>query len=175
MTPRLRIFAVRLAAAAMLLIVPTACLGPDSGAKSPLYSNLAEVAGDLDETAARDMINAYRANNGLGPVALDDRLNALARGYAGDLATAASKGARIDPDGKLDTRLISAGYETAEVSESVSAGYHTLAEAFSGWRDSGPHRETMLYAPAQDLGIAAVYLPGTKYKVYWVLVMAKPA
>jgi len=24
--------------------------------------------------------------------------------------------------------------------ENVSAGYHTLAEAFSGWRDSPPHR-----------------------------------
>ncbi len=175
MNTRFRVLAARLAAALALLVVPTACLGPDSGVKSPLYSNLAEIAGDLDEEAASDMINAYRANNGLGPVALDDRLNALARGYAGDLATAASKGARIDPDGKLETRLIAAGYETNEVSESVSAGYHTLAEAFSGWRDSGPHKDTMLFAPAQDMGIAAVYLPGTKYRVYWVLIMAKPA
>lgn len=175
MTLDARVVAVRLSVAAALLVAPAACLGPDSGAKSPLYSNLAEVAGDLDETAARDMINAYRANNGLGPVAIDDRLNALARGYARDLATAASKGARITPDGKIETRLTAAGYQSTDVSESVSAGYHTLAEAFSGWRDSGPHRETMLYAPAQELGIAAVYLPGTKYKVYWVLIMAKPA
>jgi hypothetical protein len=25
------------------------------------------------------------------------------------------------------------------------------------------------------MGIAAAYLPGTKYRVYWVLIMAKPA
>jgi hypothetical protein len=28
--------------------------------------------------------------------------------------------------------------------ENVGAGYHTLADAFSGWRDSPPHRANML-------------------------------
>jgi len=168
-------FRLRLAVALALPAVLAACFGPDTSSRPPLYSNLAEVAGDLDEAVARDMINAYRANNGLPPVQLDDRLNALARGYARDLAEAAGRGAQIRPDGKLSARLASAGYQSAEVSESVSAGYYTLAEAFSGWRDSEPHRKTMLFSSARDMGIAAVYLPGTKYKVYWVLVMAKPA
>jgi len=168
-----RVPVLRLALGAALLVAPAACMGP-ANEPSPLYANLAEVAGDLDEEAARDMINAYRANNGLGPVRLDDRLNALARAYGRDLAAAASKGATIDPDGKLEARLLSSGYAAAEVSESVSAGYHTLAEAFSGWRDSGPHRETMLFKPARDMGIAAVYHTGTKYRVYWVLIMASP-
>jgi len=153
----------------------SACLGPDTSSKPPLYRNLAEVSGDLDEAAARDMINAYRANNGLAPVALDDRLNALAQAYARELAAEAGTGASIRPDGKLDTRLAGAGYQQAEVKESVTAGYYTLAEAFSGWRDSPPHREVMLLPSARDLGIAAVYRSGTKYKVYWVLVMAEPA
>lgn len=164
----------RWASLALVLVLP-ACLAPETASKPPLYQNLAEVSGDLNEAAARDMINAYRSNNGLGPVVLDDRLNALARGYARDLAAEAGKGAAIRPDGKLDARLVTAGYAQSDVKESVTAGYYTLAEAFSGWRDSPPHRDVMLLPEAQDLGIAAVYLPNTKYKVYWVLVMARPA
>lgn len=160
--------------ALFLPLATAACLGPSSAEKPPLYQNLAETTSDLDEAAARDMINAYRANNGLAAVALDTRLTALADAYARDLAADAGRGTAITPDGKLDARLAAAGYAQAGVSESVSAGYYTLAEAFSGWRDSGPHRDTMLMASAQDMGIAAAYRPGTKYKVYWVLVMAAP-
>jgi uncharacterized protein YkwD len=56
--------------------------------------------------------------------------------------------------------------------ENVSAGYHTLAEAFSGWRDSPPHRENMLNSGVTNLGIAASYAPNTKYKVFWTLILA---
>ncbi|MEJ8570271.1 CAP domain-containing protein [Microbaculum marinum] len=152
-----------------------ACGGPETASRPPMYQNLAEVSGDLDEAEALKIINAYRANNGVGPVALDDRLTALARVYARDLATKAGASPTIRPDGKLDARLAAAGYSQAEVEESVTAGYYTLAEAFSGWRDSAPHRAAMLMPAATDMGIAAAYLANTKYKVYWVLVMAKPA
>ena len=55
--------------------------------------------------------------------------------------------------------------------ENVSAGYHTLAEAFSGWRDSPPHNRNMLEPKMRRMGIAAAYAPDTKYKVFWALVM----
>jgi len=58
--------------------------------------------------------------------------------------------------------------------ENIGAGYHTLAEAFSGWRDSGPHRANMLLAGATRIGIAAIYTPTSKYKVYWALILAAP-
>ena len=58
--------------------------------------------------------------------------------------------------------------------ENISAGYHTLAEAFSGWRDSPPHRANMLNRGVARLGIAAVYAPGSKYKVFWALILAGP-
>ena len=46
-----------------------------------------------------------------------------------------------------------------------------LREAFSGWRDSPPHRANLLTPGVTRLGIAAVYAPGSKYKVFWALVM----
>ena len=98
----------------------------------------------------------------------------LAKGYAASLAGNARTNRNVQPDGKLRARLQSAGYQAADVDESVTAGYHTFAEAFSGWRDSPPHRKTMLMKNATEMGIAAAYAPNTRYKVYWVLVMAQP-
>ena len=74
----------------------------------------------------------------------------------------------------LPARLKAAGYVAGVAAENIGAGYHTLAEAFSGWRDSPPHRANMLLKNATRLGIAAVYAPNSKYKVFWSLILAAP-
>ena len=77
-----------------------------------------------------------------------------------------------DVKGPLAKRLGASGYPAKAAVENVSAGYHTLAEAFSGWRDSPPHRANMLNRDVTKLGIAASYAPNTKYKVFWTLILA---
>jgi len=81
---------------------------------------------------------------------------------------------KLDHDVKapLPKRLQAAGYKATIAVENVSAGYHTLAEAFSGWRDSPPHRANMLRMGVTKMGIAASYAPNTKYKVFWTLILA---
>ncbi len=69
-------------------------------------------------------------------------------------------------------RLAGAGIKAPAVN--LSAGYHTMAEAFSGWRESPQHNRTMLAPGATRLGIATAYAPGSKYKVYWALILAGP-
>jgi uncharacterized protein YkwD len=71
-------------------------------------------------------------------------------------------------------RLNGGGYRARTAAENIGAGYHTLAEAFSGWRDSPPHRANMLLSGATRMGIAAVYAPKSKYKVFWALILAAP-
>ena len=51
----------------------------------------------------------------------------------------------------------------------------TLAEAFSGWRDSPSHRANMLHDGVTRMGIATAYAPASRYKVFWSMVLAKPA
>ena len=75
---------------------------------------------------------------------------------------------------EFSDRLRAKGYKARSAAENISAGYHTLAEAFSGWRDSPPHRANMLLKGATRMGIAAVYAPNSKYKVFWALIMAAP-
>jgi uncharacterized protein YkwD len=71
-------------------------------------------------------------------------------------------------------RMRTSGLDSTVTAENIGAGYHTLAEAFSGWRDSPPHRANMLLTGATRMGIAAVYAPGSKYKVFWALILAGP-
>jgi uncharacterized protein YkwD len=135
-----------------------------------MYINMATAGAKLDPVAAASMISLYRQNNGLGAVAVDPELMKLAEQQSQVMASRN----KLDHDVKapLAQRLNASGYPTTLAVENVSAGYHTLAEAFSGWRDSPPHRENMLKKGVTKLGIAASYAPNTKYKVFWALILA---
>jgi uncharacterized protein YkwD len=136
------------------------------------YVNLAQPGAKLDAAAAASMISGYRANNGLGEVSLDPKLMELAEAQAALMA----KRDKVDHNaGKpFVKRLKASGYDAKHAAENIGAGYHTLAEAFSGWRDSAPHRANMLLNGATRMGIAAVYTSASKYKVYWALILAEP-
>jgi uncharacterized protein YkwD len=113
------------------------------------------------------MISAYRSNNGAAPLVIDPELQRLAETEAAAMA-ASDRPSKSQTVRAAVTRL---GYDGADAN--LSAGYHTLAEAFSGWRDSPPHRAVMLSPEATRMGIATAYAPGSKYKVYWALLVAK--
>jgi uncharacterized protein YkwD len=168
---------VRLAVTLLALVSALAALGGCAETYVPkgepsFYRNLAQPGAELDAAAAASMISGYRANNGLRAVALDPELMRLAQAQAEVMA----KRDKLDHSaGKpFVQRLKASGYDARTAAENISAGYHTLAEAFSGWRDSSPHRANMLLAGATRMGIAAVYTPASKYKVYWSLIVAEP-
>ncbi|HEY1472578.1 MAG TPA: CAP domain-containing protein [Pseudolabrys sp.] len=141
-------------------------------AEPSFYRNLAQPGAQLDAAAAASMISGYRTNNGLPAVTLDPELTRLAEAQAATMA----KRDKLDHNaGKpFVARLKASGYDAKRAAENIGAGYHTLAEAFSGWRDSDPHRANMLLAGATRIGIAAIYTPSSKYKVYWALILAEP-
>jgi uncharacterized protein YkwD len=144
---------------------------PPSG-EPTFYQNLAQPGAALDADAARSMISGYRTNNGLGAVTLDPALMKLASEQA-EIMAARDK---LDHAAgrPFQERIKNSGFDAVVAVENISAGYHTLAEAFSGWRDSPPHRANMLNRDVTRMGIAAVYAPNSKYKVFWALVLAAP-
>jgi uncharacterized protein YkwD len=144
---------------------------PPTISEPSFYRNLA-AGGELDPQAAAAMISNYRTNNGLPAVALDPALMRMAEEQA--RAMAARNKLDHDVAGSFRARIMRSGFDAGAAAENISAGYHTMAEAFSGWRDSPHHRANMLLKPATRMGIAAVYAPGTKYKVFWALVLAAP-
>ena len=121
----------------------------------------------VDAAMARDMISAYRGNNGLGRLTLDP----------GSPGRRAGGGRRHGPRrqaelGRMPSRRASPATGFAAPAANLSAGYHTLAEAFSGWRESPQHNRVLLDPKATRIGIATAYAPNSKYKVYWALAVA---
>lgn len=161
--------------AALLLLAGCGAVIPDreppSGEPS-FYRSLVQPGAQLDAEAARSMISGYRRNNGLSAVALDDRLMRIAAEHA--RAMAARNQLDHTVGGRsFNDRMRASGFDAASAGENIGAGYHTLAEAFSGWRDSPGHRRNMLRTGATHIGIAAVQAPNSKYKVFWCLVLAR--
>ncbi len=74
----------------------------------------------------------------------------------------------------FNARLRGAGYR-------ARARPRTFRPAITRWRkhspagaNSAPHRQNMLLNGATRMGIAAVYAPKSKYKVFWALILAQP-
>jgi uncharacterized protein YkwD len=136
------------------------------------YQSMATADAKVDAKAAASMISGYRRNNGLGIVTLDDTLMRMAEEQA--RAMASKNKFEHDAAGPFAQRVKRSGFDAKIAVENIGAGYHTLAEAFSGWRDSPPHRANMLHSGVTKMGIAAAYSPNTKYKVFWALILAAP-
>lgn len=169
---------IRLPAAAIGcgLVIAAATLAGCAGDNNPpaglpsFYQSLATADARLDAGAAQSMISGYRTNNGLGAVVIDPELMRL----AGEQAHAMATRDKLDHDvwRPFQVRIRGSHFDANVAVENIGAGYHTLAEAFSGWRDSPPHRANMLNRSVTKMGIAAVYAPQSKYKVFWSLILA---
>jgi uncharacterized protein YkwD len=165
------------ALAACGLALALAALGGCTDSAPPpgqptFYKDLAQPDAVLDAEAAQSLISSYRGSNGLAPVTIDPELMRLAAAQAQAMA---AKG-RLDHDvgQPFQERVRKSGFDASVAVENIAAGYHTLAEAISGWRDSPPHRANMLNASVTRMGIAAVYVPKSKYKLFWSLILAAP-
>jgi len=160
-----------------LLLIGVAALaacanGGDIPAQPSFYRSLATAGVEVDGAAAQSMISGYRKNNGLGAVTIDPELMRLAAEQSRAMAQRDKLDHSVSRDFK--DRIAGSGFDAKVAVENIGAGYHTLAEAFSGWRDSPPHRANMLNANVTRMGIATAYAPASKYKVFWTLILAAP-
>ena len=164
------------ARAITLCALTAGLIGCSSEYKPPgqpsFYRSMAAANAQLDAAAAASMISGYRRNNGLNPVTLEPQLMIMAEAHARAMASRNKLDHNVG--GQFNERVRRSGYDAKVAVENIGAGYHTLAEAFSGWRDSPPHRANMLHSGVTKMGIAAAYAPGSKYKVFWALVLAAP-
>jgi uncharacterized protein YkwD len=160
-------------ASALCLLLPLlAACAPEPAARpaqNVIYASLGAPSAQLNSPAARDLINGYRRNNGLGPLELHPALMAQAERQADAMATKGdiSVGARSD----IKARLAGAGLSVSHVRESVSAGYFTIADAFSGWRGSPDHNATLKLTSGKRLGLAATHRPGSRHNIYWAVIV----
>lgn len=155
-----------LLASALAAVGLSACVEAPRPSQPAFYRDLGSAGAQVDATEARAMISAYRINAGLGALVLDPALTEAAKAEARAMA-AADKPAQAEA---VKARLARAGQPGVDAN--LSAGYRRLAEAFSGWRDSPQHDRVMKAPGARRMGIATAYAPGSKYQVYWALIVA---
>ncbi len=157
--------------ASMLFALMLALAGCAQSIEPGIYANLASSNAQLDAEEARGIINDYRQSRGLSPLALDPLLMAEANAHSRDMAFQDKAGQDVSTRGDFDERLENAGIRRSTTAENVGAGYHTIAQAFSGWRGSPNHDATLLLEEGRLMGIAASYNALSKYKVFWTLIV----
>jgi uncharacterized protein YkwD len=123
---------------------------------------------DPVEQEFMDILNEYRADNGLGAVIVDADIQEAAEWMSGDMG---EKGyfSHTDSLGRSPwTRMCDFGYcHNTWKGENIAAGYQTAQAVFNAWRDSPGHNANMLGENYRVIGIARVYTAGSPYGYYW--------
>lgn len=127
------------------------------------YVDLARSGTALDPQTSTTIINGYRTNLGLPPLAWDPALAEQARGEAGRLAAR----------GELSGEAVQGTRPVRGLKRSVSGGYHSFADAFSGWRGSPAHDSVLRTPRGKRYGIGVVARPESRHRVYWVVLVAE--
>jgi uncharacterized protein YkwD len=128
----------------------------------------------LNADRARDLVNAYRKQNGLKPLQLNANLTEAAKAHSRDLA----KWDRISHFGSDGSnpwdRVKRSGYNARLAAENVGTGQVSFEEVLKGWKDSPGHNKNLLLADATHMGIALVHEQKTEFKTFWTLVLGAP-
>lgn len=113
-------------------------------------------------------VSAYRRAHGLGAVKTDGALTAAAQRQASAMARADT--VSHDIAGSFASRM--AGLTRSASAENVAAGKPTFAATMQQWKDSSGHKRNLLMAGATRLGVASATNAASRYKTFWVLIIA---
>ncbi len=122
-----------------------------------------------------DLINQTRASYGLPPYQIDTRLNQAARRHGLDMALNNFTG-HIGSDGSTPRqRMTEAGYNWQIGGEIIGWGFSGNHQAMlNWWMNSDIHRQMILSPNYEDFGLIFVDLPGSTWRYYYTVKMAKP-
>lgn len=114
-----------------------------------------ESAEYADETAAQmlALVNACRAENGLAPLVLSDRLSAVASAKADDMATNGYFSHTSPTYGTPSQMLKDFGISYGYMGENIAKGYTDAASTVSAWMNSAGHRANILGTEFTSLGV----------------------
>ncbi|MFH1186743.1 MAG: CAP domain-containing protein [Candidatus Levyibacteriota bacterium] len=122
-------------------------------AKKTFPSVLGVVAG-IDSQELLILTNQKRAEQGLTPLVIDERLSRAAEGKARDMLIG-DYWSHISPDGKTPWIFIrSAGYNYEFAGENLARGFSNSSDVVSAWMNSSTHRNNMLSGKYNNVGFA---------------------
>lgn len=150
--------AAALVAAALAVLV---CASPPQrAAAAPVL--------DSEEQAFAALINQYRQENGLPPLAIDPQLEDASRWMSADMS-ARNYFSHTDSLGRNPfQRMAAFGYSyNTWLGENLAAGATSAQQAFDLWRASPGHNANMLGPHYLVMGLARAYSADSTFGWYW--------
>jgi uncharacterized protein YkwD len=117
--------------------------------------------------------NALRAQNGLPPYRLSDKLNASAQRHSQDMANTGNIDHAGSDGSTAKQRILDTGYEAQFTGEDIYGGMATVDDAWNYWETDPPHRATLLNQLYMDIGISVV--KGQRGTYYYTIDLGRPA
>lgn len=157
-------------ATAAVLLLALAAIAP-----LPHFASTGAAAGDCtidasldaDEKAFLGLINNYRAQNSLPPLAISYALTRASAWKSKDLGTN-NYFAHDDLTRTWVQRVRDCNYNyNTYLGENIAAGVTTAQQAFDIWRNSPGHNANMLGTNYNSIGIGRYFVAGSTYGWYW--------
>ena len=143
-------------------------------ASTALASPAQAVSYNSEEIAFVQMLNDYRASNGLGALLVSDAASLACDRHNSDMGkygffSHTTGGSDWFAVGALPwDRMAACGYDyNTTMGENIAAGYATAAAVFAGWKSSSGHNANMLNPKYRVVGVSLVQLSGSRYGSYW--------
>ena len=122
---------------------------------------------DEQEYAFLELINAYRAENGLGALVLQDELGAAADYHSWDMGTNGYFDHYLSDGTSPGQNIANFGYTGDTWGENIAAGMGDASDVLYQWQVSPDHNAAMLSGAYTEIGIGREYVEGSYYGWYW--------
>ncbi|MCH8816079.1 MAG: hypothetical protein IH957_13505 [Chloroflexi bacterium] len=153
--------AISVALTAILVLAPTPVT---AGSNCSVDATI-----DNQEAELLRLINNYRQENGLDPLALSDTLNSASAWKSAHMAD--NDYFSHDDAGlgrSFDGRIRDCGYTANTwIGENIAAGNRLAADTFEQWRTSSGHSANMLNSDFVAIGIGRAYNADSQFDWYW--------
>ncbi|MEO1641174.1 MAG: CAP domain-containing protein [Pseudomonadota bacterium] len=165
---------------AMIAICGLAACGGAGGSMSTSTSTSSSSAvqaslAAVDATSGQsfgNMLNAVRAENGVGALIFDDRLGTAAQVHADDMHSNSFMSHTGSDGSSVRDRVIAQNYTPTIVGENVAWGYRSEESVLRGWINSPDHQDNNTDSRFEEFGLARA---GSGNNQYWALVLATEA
>lgn len=119
------------------------------------------------------LTNRERVARGMAPLTEESHLDAAAQGHSEDMAENNYFDHTDLSGGKPWDRTTAAGYTSGWVGENIAAGYGSPFQLMTGWMKSSGHCANILNSPYKEIGIGVAMMAGSKYGIYWTMVLGE--
>jgi uncharacterized protein YkwD/uncharacterized protein YraI len=125
---------------------------------------------DPEEAQFLELINDYRAENGLQPLGFSRALSAAAEFHSDHMAATGYFAHTMSDGTTVEQNVRNHGYRDGTFGENIAAGVETAELAFQTWQNSASHNQNMLRPAFGAIGISRVHDGGSGYGWYWTTI-----